>query len=388
MSDHDSDAMNQTQPENSLNWAADIEIPLWLQVYDVLQDHFRLAPDDARLATDSYFEQHTSDIALTPPTARTAAADAYTAWAATAHSDVRARLQPAARPDVTEANINTGGQLDPHLTAADHSLSPVHSDPDPTQGRERQPGRREATGPQPDPNGFLFNTAYLDGAAAAIAELVVGTHPEYVQSTGLSAGHRATPAEDLAAAEAAITLLRENRDLTGYTEEDAATAKALLGVLDAAQVWDQVPSSTLTEHGWHPLEEDLQPDRIRQRLGWDDTVILDAGFAGATVTVQRTSRANGHADYELLAPSQHGQGPLRDVDPVALGMIAAGDRVPKAEHAELYSELGAQIREHLVGLSDAVAAHRQQLITRETRRIESMRTTSVAPGRPGPERAL
>ena len=50
-------------------------------------------------------------------------------------------------------------------------------------------------------------------------------------------------AGDLAVAEAAITFLREDRDLDGYTADDAKTAQALRTVLDAARAWDDVTSA-------------------------------------------------------------------------------------------------------------------------------------------------
>ena len=78
----------------------------------------------------------------------------------------------------------------------------------------------------PETGGFLYNTAYLDGAAAAFAELAVTEHPDLIggNQAPVAAARSGSAAEDLAAAEAAITLLRENRDRHGYTDEDAATA--------------------------------------------------------------------------------------------------------------------------------------------------------------------
>jgi len=256
-------------------------------------------------------------------------------------------------------------------------------------GPEQDDSRKSSSPVDPiDSRDFLFNTAYLDGAAAAIAELVVNSHPEFVETDGSIGTGAQSAAENLAAAEAAIILLRENRESNGYSEEDAATARALRGVLDAAQVWDNVPSFALTDEAWRPLEQELQPDRIRQRLGWDDSVVLEAGFAGATVVIQRIGETNGTAKYELFAPTQNGQGPLHDVDSVALGMIAAGDRTPKAEHNDMYGDLGAQVRRHLVGLADAVAAHRQQLLGREMGRLETMQAPLLQSGRSGHERSL
>ena len=98
-------------------------------------------------------------------------------------------------------------------------------------------------------------------------------------------------AEDLAAAEAAITLLRENRDRHGYTADDAETARALRERPGRCAGLGRVTSPT-TVDGSAPLEDGPAPGPGPPTPGFDDTVILDAGFAGATITVQRNGPAH------------------------------------------------------------------------------------------------
>jgi len=122
---------------------------------------------------------------------------------------------------------------------------------------------------QPDPT--IHNTAYLGGAIAALAELNGTSDPVAgqpgPQQPRLWSSREA--AVDMASAESAITLLREDRDRRGYTAEDAATAKTLRTVLDGAQVWDQV-SALVTAERAPQLEEGLRPARVRSHPGWDD----------------------------------------------------------------------------------------------------------------------
>lgn len=110
------------------------------------------------------------------------------------------------------------------------------------------------------------------------------------------------------------------------------------------------------------LEEELRPDRIRQRSTGDrHTVVIDAGFSVATVRVVRTQHPDSDTTYKFLQSGhslgQSGWNYLPYDGTVELGVIAAGDRWPKpgGENGTLYAELGEQIREHLVGLVDAVA---------------------------------
>ena len=311
------------------------------------------------------------------------------------------------------------------------------------------------------------NTAYLPGAAAALANLIAAE-----SDVALSA------ADELAAASAAIDLVREHGQMHGYTEADMIAARAVRRVLDAHPVWQDIPApgladdqtdptsapaeelsgmarrnaesrrfdytdaealesvvfDRLVDRGWDipaastaaadyvtgrrgdipapgdytpeliadavnqaassavgpmdSLEPDLRPDRVHPRPGWDDTVVLEAGFAGATITVQRSDDGpDSQPEYCFLATGPAGKGPLRDVDTTGMGMIAAGDRSPRPGRAQVYAELGADVRHHLVGLADAVAAHRQALAVKESQRAAAT-MTPIEATRPGRERAL
>ena len=82
--------------------------------------------------------------------------------------------------------------------------------------------------PAPRLDATVHNTAFLGGAVAALAELTATDHPHGLVRTRRAAGLVGPEAAtDLATAESAITLLREDRDRRGYTAEDAATAQGV-----------------------------------------------------------------------------------------------------------------------------------------------------------------
>ena len=223
-------------------------------------------------------------------------------------------------------------------------------------------------------NDLRFTTAYLDAALAAAAELTANS-----SRVSRTEPFRATQvAQDLAAAESAITLLRDNRDRNGYTPQDAATARALRGVLDAAQAWDQVPARAPADE----LQEDLQPDRVRNRpTHGPDTVVIEAGFGSTTTTITVTRRELPGDEprywFRQDDPSDlFRQGPLPGSDPLQFGVAASGDRFSHPDRTDLYAELGRQIRDHLTGMADAVAAQRQTLAEMEATKVEA---TQVLP---------
>ena len=143
----------------------------------------------------------------------------------------------------------------------------------------------------------------------------------------------------------------------------------------------------MTDQPW-PLQGDLCPDRVRPHPGFDDTVILDAGFAGATITVQRTGLAHDPGQYQFLIDGPAGRGPLRDVDTAGMGVAAAGDREPRPDRADVYAELGAEVRQHLIGLADAVASQREALHVRETQRMSTAHITTTPTVQPAHQRSL
>jgi hypothetical protein len=345
-------------------------------VYDALQDDYRLTPAEADRATTDYLAGRTTDPGAPAEVACTAVADAYALWATTADPAIVAGREADRRINGIDADIpDDGGDLDSEERGSMLTLNITRGD--------------LATAAGPDTGGFLYNTAYLAGAAATLAELAVTAHSDRDggNQAPAAAGRSGSAAQDLAAAEAAITLLRENRDRHGYTAEDAETAQALRSVLDAAQVWDEVPSPTPVDQTPR-LEEDLRPDRVRPRPRFDDTVILDAGFAGATITVQRSGPAHDPGQYQFLTDGLGGRGPLRDVDTAGIGVIAAGDREPRPDRADVYAELGAEVRQHLIGLADAVAVQREALHVRETQRMSTAHITTTPTVQPGHQRSL
>ena len=268
-------------------------------VSDALRDDDRLTPAEADRAT-------TGDLAgratrTDPPgVPGTAVADAYARWAATADPATVAEREADRRINGIDADIPDAG------------ASPGPGEPGSGPG---------STMPaEPDAGGFRYTTAYLDGAAAVVAELAGGGQADPTGADDTAAGRPGSAAADLAAAEAAITLYRENRDRHGYTDDDAVTARALRAVLDAAQVWEHLTAPAPVDRPW-VLADELAPDRVRPRPGWDDAVVLDAGFGGATITVHRTGHTGAPAGYEFLATGPGGRGPLRDVDSTGMGVI-------------------------------------------------------------------
>ena len=187
-----------------------------------------------------------------------AAADAYAPWVGDRRSrhrracGSRRNESPPDRGDIAtpKALSDIEDELSAPTDRVDHRE--LGRRPSTVWTRRSPPSRRPTT---TGPGSTLYNTAYLDGAAATLAELADRASRLTRAATGTrSAGRSGSAAEDLAAAEAAITLLRENRDRHGYTHEDAATARALRNVLDAAQVWDEVtaaaPAPTTSRGRW------------------------------------------------------------------------------------------------------------------------------------------
>ncbi len=201
-----------------------------------MKDDYRLTPAEADRATNDYLAGRITDPGDPAKMAATAVADAYAMWATTADPTMVARREADRRINGIDADIPyDGGDLDSEEHGSMLTLNIADED--------------LAAAAGPDTGGFLYNTAYLAGAAATLAELAVPAHSD------LDGGNPAPPAaarsgsaaQDLAAAEAAITLLRENRDRHGYTADDAETAHQLRNVLDVAQAWDEMPSPTTVD---------------------------------------------------------------------------------------------------------------------------------------------
>ena len=234
----------------------------------------------------------------------------------------------------------------------------------------------------------VYNTAFLDGAAAAVAELAASTRTELIgDNSDLEPVGRAV-AEDFAAAESAISLLRENRELNGYTPKMRPPHEHSAGC-------STLPRPGTRSRHQHPsddLEEDLQPDRVRYRPAQEpDTVVIEAGFGSTTITVTRRELPGENPRYWFQQHDPNDpfrQGPLIGTDPLQFGVIASGDRFSHPDRTDLYADLGRQVRDHLTGMADAVAAQRQTLADREATKIAATQVVPDHGVRRGLERSL
>ena len=78
-------------------------------------------------------------------------------------------------------------------------------------------------------------------------------------------------------------------------------------------------------------------------------------------------------------------------DTARIGMIAAGDRTPHPERAVEYDNLGKQVRNHLMGLAEAVDESREAIREQQTRRLQAAATVpdaGIETGRPGTQATL
>jgi hypothetical protein len=361
-------------------------------LHEKLRDQYHLEPGDANAAADRYLGFRIGPLPENSDLIG-AADDAYTKWASVTDPDPAPGLvelrESAQQLAAWESHTAShGSNLAVEGDAASHQPSPDGLAPGTILQWLGEAITTQLEAEATGPGSKLYNPADLAGAAATLAELHAdladaqrGQRPDLAQQDELGSA-----AGDLAAAEAAITLLRENRDRHGYTEEDAVTARVLRGVLDSAQVWDHAAPAA---QPW-TTEVELRPDRVRSRPGSDDTVIQDAGFAGAVITIQRTPGATtgAAAGYVILVSGPGGRGPLRDVDTTGIGVIAAGVRAPRPARADVCADLGAQVRQHPMRLADAVAIHRKALRDRESRRAETAQIAQISQSRPDGERSL
>ena len=158
-------------------------------------------------------------------------------------------------------------------------------------------------------------------------------------------------------------------------------------MLDGARVWDQV-SALVTAERAPQLEQGLRPDRVGSHPVSDDSVVLEAAFAGVTIRVQRTGDGPASGEYRFLATKRGATGPLIEVDPGSLGVIATGDRTRRPGRQSAYRELGEQVRDHLVGLAQAVTSQRDALHRLETQRLDAVLHSADGQLSTGPERPL
>ncbi len=76
------------------------------------------------------------------------------------------------------------------------------------------------------------------------------------------------------------------------------------------------------------LEPALRPETVRERDDWDDMIVIDAAFAGTTVTVLRAPGGLGPSSYVFMCDSPGGRGAQQAVDVTKIGMIAAATAPP------------------------------------------------------------
>ncbi len=199
---------------------------------------------------------------------------------------------------------------------------------------------------------------------------------------------------DLAAAQSALDMIRDQGQRHGFTTDQVELARQLRQVLDESPVWDTItPSESAPKRLYtdvDDLEPALRPDTVRERDGWDDMIVIDAAFAGTIVTVLRAPGGVGPSSYVFMCDSPGGRGAQQTVDVTKIGMIAAGDRAPDPARAGEYENLGNQVRNHLIGLAGAVAESREAWQEQQANRLHTARaaleSAGVDTGR-GPQRA-
>ncbi|ACV76876.1 hypothetical protein [Nakamurella multipartita] len=177
---------------------------------------------------------------------------------------------------------------------------------------------------------------------------------------------------DLAAAEAALSLIRGQGQRRGFTGEHVELAGHVKQVLDESAVWDTITPDDQPDPAG--LEPALRPETVRPGDDWDDIIALDASFAGRTVTVLRPPGQIGPFSYVFLADTPGTRFTKQGADTGTLGMIAAGDGEPDPARSAEYDDLGQQVRRHLIGLVDAVAEAREQGQEQEGRRLHAAQT--------------
>jgi hypothetical protein len=117
-------------------------------------------------------------------------------------------------------------------------------------------------------------------------------------------------------------------------------------------------------------------------------VVLEAVFAGVTIRVERTGDRQGPGEYRLLDSDRGANGRLIEVDQETLGVIAAGDRTLRPDRQPVYHELGEEVRDHLIGLAEAVTSQREALHRRETQRLDATLKPTDVHVPPARERSL
>lgn len=220
----------------------------------------------------------------------------------------------------------------------------------------------------------LADRTDLDGSAPGPSEAgLVGDDTDRPRREAVEA--------DLAAAQSALAMVRGQGQRHGFTGDHAQLAGQLRQVLDESAVWDTITpdDSITTDH--HPervdLEPDLRPDTVRPHdndSDDDDMIVIDAMFAGVTVTVMHQPGGTGPTNTLFFCDGPGGRGTLDVADVTRIGMIAAGDRTPDPGRAVEYDNLGKQVRNHLMGLAEAVDQSREAIREQQARRLHAATT--------------
>ncbi len=278
-------------------------------VQQILREDYRLRGDEADLAFGRYLRRQTRWV-----TPDEAAYDAYRWWT------------PTVEPSVVLAR---------EAEQRVHARMATATDLDLTEPRETE--------------------------AILISEDADLTRADYVEA-------------DLAAAESALSLIRQQGRRGGFTAEHVELAGHLKQMLDESALWDTiVPDDTIAGDGTEPaeLEPALRPDTVRPVDDWDDMIVIDAAFAGTTITVMRPPGLVDSSSYVFMTLEPGKRSIMQAADLTTMGRIAAGDRRPEPSRVDEYERLGKQVRNHLVGLVDAVADPRELRTEQESRRLHA-----------------
>jgi len=307
---------------------ADRHLHFAANVQQILREDYRLRGDEADLAFGRYLRRQTKWV-----TPDEAAYDAYRWWT------------PTVKPSVVLAR---------EAEQSIHARMATSTDLDLSEPREGEP--------------------------ILISDDADRTRADYVEA-------------DLAAAESALSLIRQQGRRGGFTTEHVELAGHLKQMLDESSLWDSiVPDDTITVEDTEPaLEPALRPDTVRPGDDWDDMIVIDAAFAGTTITVMRPPRQVDSSSYVFITLEPGKRTIMQAADLATMGMIAAGDRQPEPSRADEYERLGKQVRNHLIGLVDAVADARELRTEQEGRRLHAAQASlgssvEAAHRRPQPTR--
>ncbi len=210
------------------------------------------------------------------------------------------------------------------------------------------------------------------------------THPDRSQPAGRKgndkdADHARTKVvqDDLATIEPTLAMSRNRGELNELPTAQAKLASQVRLVLDKSTERDSI---THRDHAsdrtpeWADLEAALRPDTVREHDRGDDMVVIEAAFAGTTITVLRVPGDIGPSSYVFMCESPGGSGAQQTLDATKIGMVAAGDRTPDPDRAGDYEHLGNQVRNHLIGLANTVAESRQAWREQQARRLDAIQT--------------